>query len=303
MRVAFLGSPAFSVPALRALAQQHDVAVVLAQPPRPAGRGQATQACPVHRAALELGIPVRTPARLRGADAELAAFQDLGLDVAVVAAYGLILPKAWLEAPRRGCLNIHASLLPRWRGASPIQTAILEGDAETGITIMRMDEGLDTGPMLLSETTPIGPDDTAATLHDRLSEIGSALILRALAEDPVARPQPAEGVTHAAKLDRSAGRIDWTQTATAIERRVRAFTPWPGTEFGLPCETVKLLAARALDETTDAPPGTLLDDRPAIACGGGSVLLAVRLQRPGRPGADAAAVLRGMRLPPGTRAS
>ena len=232
MRLAFLGSPDFAVPALRALvAAGHEVAMVYAQPPRPAGRGHRETPCPVHRAALELGLPVRTPARLRRDAAEHEAFAALGLDAAVVAAYGLILPKPMLEAPRRGCLNIHASLLPRWRGAAPIQAAILAGDAETGITIMQMDEGLDTGPMLLREAVPIGPRATAQELHDQLAELGARLVLRALAEDPPPVPQPTEGATYAPKLSKEDGRLDWAQDAVALDRRVRALNPWPGTFF------------------------------------------------------------------------
>ena len=198
MRLAFMGSPDFAVPALRALhAAGHEIAAVYCQPPRPAGRGQRETPCPVHQAALALGLAVRTPARVRKDAAEHAAFAALDLDAAVVAAYGLILPKAMLDAPRLGCLNIHASLLPRWRGAAPIQAAILAGDAESGVTIMQMEEGLDTGPMLLRGATPIGPRTTTPELHDALAGIGAALILRALAEPPAPVPQPEAGVTYA----------------------------------------------------------------------------------------------------------
>ncbi|MGH7210301.1 MAG: methionyl-tRNA formyltransferase, partial [Acetobacteraceae bacterium] len=229
MRVAFMGSPDFAVPALRALhASGHDVAAVYCQPPRPAGRGHLVHRCAVHVAADALGIAVRVPARLRHDTAAHAAFAALDLDAAVVAAYGLILPKPMLEAPRLGCLNIHASLLPRWRGAAPIQAAVLAGDAATGVTIMRMDEGLDTGPMLLVESVPITEATTSALLHDRLAEIGARLVLRALAENPPAVPQP-DGATYAPKLSREDGRIDWTNSAEAIARQVRAFDPWPGT--------------------------------------------------------------------------
>jgi methionyl-tRNA formyltransferase len=298
MRLAFMGSPDFAVPALRALhAAGHEIAAVYCQPPRPAGRGQRETPCPVHRAALALGLPVRTPARLRRENAEHAAFAALGLDAAVVAAYGLILPRPMLEAPRRGCLNIHASLLPRWRGAAPIQAAILAGDAETGVTIMRMEEGLDTGPMLLREATPIGPDTTAAALHDRLAEIGARLILRALAEDPPAVPQPEEGVTYAPKLTKEDGRLDWREEAAALERRVRALNPWPGTFFTLGGERIRVLAARV--EPGAGPPGMVLDDAALIACGSGALRL-TRLQRPGRAPLGAEAFLRGFALPRGT---
>jgi len=298
MRLAFLGSPDFAVPALRALvAAGHEVAMVYAQPPRPAGRGHRETPCPVHRAALELGLPVRTPARLRHNTAEHEAFAALGLDAAVVAAYGLILPKPMLDAPRRGCLNIHASLLPRWRGAAPIHAAILAGDAETGVTIMRMEEGLDTGPMLLKEATPIGPQTTVQALHDTLAEIGARLILRALAEDPPAIPQPENGVTYAPKLTKEDGRLDWTQDAAALERRVRALNPWPGTFFAHGGEQIRVLAARV--EAGTGAPGTVLDGAALVACGSGALRL-TRLQRPGRAAMDAEAFLRGFPLPAGT---
>ncbi|MBB5688922.1 methionyl-tRNA formyltransferase [Roseomonas alkaliterrae] len=298
MRLAFMGSPDFAVPALRALhGAGHEIAAVYCQPPRPAGRGQRETPCPVHRAALELGLPVRTPARLKRDAAEHAAFAALGLDAAVVAAYGLILPKAMLDAPRRGCLNIHASLLPRWRGAAPIHAAILAGDAESGVTIMRMEEGLDTGPMLLKEATPIGPDTTVQELHDRLAAIGARLILRALAEDPPAIPQPEQGVTYAPKLTKEDGRLDWTQDAAALERRVRALNPWPGTFFTHGGEQIRVLAAHP--ESGSGAPGTVLDDAGLIACGSGALRLA-RLQRPGRAPQPADAFLRGYALPRGS---
>jgi methionyl-tRNA formyltransferase len=303
MRLAFLGSPDFAVPTLRALvAAGHEVAMVYAQPPRPAGRGYRATPCPVHRAALELGLPVRTPARLRRDTAEHAAFAALDLDAAVVAAYGLILPKPMLQAPRRGCLNVHASLLPRWRGAAPIQAAILAGDAETGVTIMRMDEGLDTGPMLLREAVPIGPRATAQELHDRLAELGARLVLRALAEDPPPVPQPEEGATYAPKLSKAEGRLDWTQDAAALDRRVRALNPWPGTFFEHAGTTIRVLAAEPIEDGAGgARPGTVLDGVPLrIACGGGTALRLTRLQRPGRAPLPVAEFLRGYPLPPGT---
>jgi methionyl-tRNA formyltransferase len=295
MRLAFLGSPDFAVPALSALhAAGHEIAAVYCQPPRPAGRGHRETKCPVQRAAEALGLPVRTPARLRHAAEEHAAFAALGLDAAVVAAYGLILPKPMLEAPRRGCLNIHASLLPRWRGASPIQAAILAGDDRTGISIMRMEEGLDTGPVLLAEAIPISPRETAASLHDRLAELGARLILRALAEDPPAVPQPAEGATYAPKLRKAEGVLDWRQPAVVLDRKVRALNPWPGTFFTLRGETIRVLEA---EPTAGAgPPGTVLDPAPVIACGEGALRLR-RLQRPGRAALPAEEVLRGFPLP------
>lgn len=252
----------------------------------------------MHRAALELGLPVRHPARLKRDEAEHAAFATLDLDVAVVAAYGLILPKAMLDAPRRGCLNIHASLLPRWRGAGPIQAAILAGDAQSGITIMRMEEGLDTGPMLLAEAVPISPTTTTPALHDALAAMGARLILRALAEDPPATPQPAEGVTYAPKLTKEDGRLDWTLPAEALERRIRALNPWPGTFFMLKGEAIRISAAAL--EAGHGTPGEALDDAGLIACGQGALRLQ-RLQRPGRAAMAAEAFLRGLPIPPGTR--
>jgi methionyl-tRNA formyltransferase len=299
MRLVFMGSPDFAVPALRALVSAgHEVAAVYCQPPRPAGRGQALQPCPVQRAAETLGIAVRQPARLRGDAAALEAFQGLEADAAVVAAYGLILPRAWLEAPRRGCLNIHASLLPRWRGAAPIHAAILAGDAETGITIMRMDEGLDTGPMLLRGTRGIGPRTRLGELHDALATLGADLVLRALAEDPPPVAQPAEGATYAPRLTRADGRIDWTWVAARIERQTRAFDPWPGafTTFG--GEVLKVLEAAVVDGTGE--PGLLLDDRLTVACGS-EALRILRLQRAGRGPVAAADFLRGFALPAGSR--
>jgi methionyl-tRNA formyltransferase len=300
LRIAFMGSPDFAVPALRALhAAGHDIAAVYCQPPRPAGRGQHETPCPVHRTALGLGLAVRPPARLRRAAADHAAFAALDLDVAVVAAYGLILPKPMLEAPRRGCLNIHASLLPRWRGAAPIQAAIMAGDAETGVTIMRMEEGLDTGPMLLKGSIPIGPRAGTPEIHDALAALGAKLILEALERDPPAIPQPAEGVTHAPKLGKADGRLDWAMDAATLDRRVRALNPWPGTFFEHAGEAIRVLAAEPAG-TGEAAPGTVLDETPRIACGGGTALRLTRLQRPGRAPLPAAEFLRGYALPPGT---
>ncbi len=297
MRIAFMGSPDFAVPALRALhAAGHDIAAVYCQPPRPAGRGQKETPCPVHRAALDLGLPVRTPARLKRDVAEHEAFAALGLDVAVVAAYGLILPRVMLDAPRRGCVNIHASLLPRWRGAAPIHAALMAGDAATGITIMRMEEGLDTGPMLLAEAIPIAPDATVGLLHDALAEMGARLVLRALADNPPAMPQPEAGVTYAPKLTKADGRLDWTMDAAALDRRVRALNPWPGTYFEHAGEQIRVLTARA--EPGSGAPGTLLDDAVLVATGAGALRL-LRLQRPSRAAQDADAFLRGFALPRG----
>ena len=298
MRLAFMGSPEFAVPALRALhGAGHEIAAVYCQPPRPAGRGRSVHPCPVHLAAEALDLPVRTPPRLRTNTAEHTAFAALDLDAAVVAAYGLILPQQMLDAPRRGCLNIHASLLPRWRGAAPIHAAILAGDAETGITIMQMDAGLDTGPMLLREAIPIRPDDTSATLHDRLAPLGAEMILRALAESPPPVPQPREGATYAAKLSREDGRLVWTEDATVLERRVRAFDPWPGTFTMLGGKSLKVLAARIVDGT--GTPGTVLDNMFTVACGRGALRL-TRVQFPGGAAMPADAFLRGHPVPLGT---
>ena len=299
LRLAFLGSPDFAVPALHALhAAGHSIAAVYAQPPRPAGRGQALRPSPVQAAAERLGLPVRTPARLRTDPPAQAAFAALSLDVAVVAAYGLILPPAMLAAPRRGCLNIHASLLPRWRGAAPIQAAILAGDPESGVTIMQMEAGLDTGPMLLREAVPITPHTTGAGLHDTLAELGARLILQALDTAPAPVPQPADGATYAAKLERANARLDWTQAADALDRQVRAYDPWPGTFTTLAGEALKVLAAATADG--DGPPGVTLDDRLTVGCGRGALRL-LRVQRPGRAAMDAAAFLRGHPVPAGTR--
>jgi methionyl-tRNA formyltransferase len=252
----------------------------------------------VHIAADALGLTVRTPARVRNDPAVQAAFAALELDAAVVAAYGLILPQLMLDAPQRGCLNIHASLLPRWRGAAPIQAAILAGDAETGVTIMQMEAGLDAGPILLREAVPIGAADTSGSLHDVLADVGMQLILRALMENPPpVRQQDAEA-TYAAKLAREDGRIDWSRDAAVIERQVRAFDPWPGTFTTLQGGTLKVLAVELADGV--GPPGMLLDDCLRVACGVGAVRLR-HLQLGGRTAMAAADFLRGHRVPPGTR--
>ena len=293
-----MGSPAFALPALRALAGAHEVVAVYCQPPRPAGRGQAETPCPVHAEALRLGLAVRTPARLRNDAEEAARFAALGLEACVVAAYGLILPQAFLDAPARGCLNIHASLLPRWRGAGPIQAAVLAGDAESGVTIMQMEAGLDTGPMLLREAVPIDAATTAAALGDSLAEIGGRLVLRALAENPTPEPQPEVGVTYAPKLTRADGRMDWSRPAAELDRQVRGLVPWPGTFTELQGAPLKVLEARPEPGSGEA--GTTLDDGLLVACGTGALRL-VRVQRPGRGPMAAEALLRGSRVPAGTR--
>jgi len=303
LRVAFAGTPEFACAALERLhAAGFDIPLVLTQPDRPAGRGLKLQPSPVKAFARSHGIDVAQPHSLRldgkypdEAAVGRAALEAARPDVLVVAAYGLILPPWVLELPRLGCLNIHASLLPRWRGAAPIQRAIEAGDAHTGITIMQMDAGLDTGDMLMLEKVAIAPDDTAATLHDRLAALGARLIVEALAAGGglVRTPQPAEGVSYAHKIDKAEAAIDWRQPAEAIERRVRAFDPFPGAHFQLDGETVKVWKA-AVKEALTALPGTVhIDgDRLLVACGRGGLEL-LELQRPGGKRLPAGVFLRG----------
>jgi methionyl-tRNA formyltransferase len=303
LRLAFMGTPDFAVPALSALAAAgHEIAAVYSQPPRASGRGQKPRPSSVHAAALERGLAVRTPTSLRAAE-EQAAFAALGLDAAVVVAYGLLLPKPILAAPRLGCFNIHASLLPRWRGAAPIQRALMAGDAETGITIMQMEEGLDTGPMLLLERVPIGQEDDAGLLHDKLAPLGARLILLALdgvaAGTLSARPQPSAGVTYAAKLTRDDERLDWRRPAADLARQVRALSPRPGSWFAMNGDRLKVLAGEVRAMPSTAEPGMVLDDRLTIACGDGALRIA-RIQRPGRAPMSAEEFLRGYRALQGT---
>lgn len=298
-----MGTPDFAVVALRALhAAGHDIVAVYCQPPKPAGRGHQLQKTPVHLAAEALGLPVRHPKSLRNAE-EQTAFAALKLDVAVVAAYGLILPQAILDAPRYGCLNIHGSLLPRWRGAAPLQRAILAGDSETGITIMHMDAGLDTGAMLLKGVVPITDATTTQSLHDDMATLGGRLIVEALAKLPkgelTATPQTEVGVCYAAKLTRDDGRIDWNRPAAEIERQIRALNPWPGCSFMLNGEPVKLIAAEVVSGLSGEA-GCLLNQQFTVACGRDALRL-LKIQKPGKPVMDAEAALRGMRLPDGTR--
>ncbi|MFN3279896.1 MAG: methionyl-tRNA formyltransferase [Paracoccus hibiscisoli] len=294
MRVIFMGTPDFSVPALQAVAARHQVVAVYSQPPRAAGRGQKPRPSAVQQAAEALGLPVRTPARLRDT-AEQAAFAALGADVAVVVAYGLILPQPVLDAPRLGCLNIHASILPRWRGAAPIHRAILAGDTETGVAIMQMEAGLDTGPVLALERTPIGPEETTGTLHDRLSVMGAALIADVLDRLPLsAVPQPDAGVTYAAKIDKAEARIDWTQPAEQIDRQIRGLSPFPGAWCMVGDERVKLLSS-TLAQGSDTP-GAVLPDF-TVACGTGAVRITLA-QRAGKRPMTPDALLRGWSLPP-----
>ena len=304
MRVVFMGTPAFAATALAAIADAgHEVACAYSQPPRPAGRGHRETRSDVHELAAARGIPVRTPARLRD-PAEHAAFAALQADIAVVAAYGLILPRPVLDAPRHGCINIHASLLPRWRGAAPIQRAILAGDRETGVCIMRMEEGLDTGPVLLREAVPIGEETTAGALHDALAALGARLAVEALrgiaAGALCAEPQPEEGVTYASKIAKDEARLAWARPAAELARAVRAFNPFPGAFFELGGERIRVLAARA--EPGSGEPGTALDDALLVACGEGA-LRALVVQRAGRAAMKAADFLRGRAVPASTRLS
>ncbi|KPF53199.1 methionyl-tRNA formyltransferase [Novosphingobium sp. AAP1] len=298
MRVVFMGTPEFAVPTLDALvAAGHDVVAVYSQPPRPAGRGKKLQPSPVHLAAERHGLPVLTPVSLKGAD-EQAAFAAHGADVAVVAAYGLILPAAILAAPAKGCLNVHGSLLPRWRGAAPVQRAILAGDVHTGITIMQMERGLDTGPMLATVATPVA-GKTAGELTAELATLGADLMVRVLADLASFTPevQPEAGVTYAAKIDKAESRLDFAQPAEQVERQVRAFAPAPGAFFELDGERYRVLAAQVV--AGEGAPGTVLDDVLTIACGQGAIR-PLTVQRAGRPAMDTAALLRGRAIPAGT---
>ena len=296
MRLVFMGTPDFSVPALDALAQAgHQIACVYTQPPRPAGRGKRPRPSPVQARAEDLGLPVRHPASLRGAE-EQEAFAALAAEVAVVVAYGLILPRPVLDAPARGCLNIHASLLPRWRGAAPIHRAVMAGDAETGVCIMQMEPGLDTGPVLLRRATPIGPEETTGDLHDRLARLGAEAITAALA-DPDAltpAPQPDDGVTYAEKIDKHEARIDWTRPAEEVARQIRGLSPFPGAWCRAGDERLKLHRARAV--AGQGTPGTLLGGF-TVACGTGAVEI-TEAQREGRRPMPTDDILRGMQLPP-----
>jgi methionyl-tRNA formyltransferase len=297
-----MGTPAFSIAPLAALiAAGHEIAAVYSQPPRPAGRGHALQKSPVHAFAEANAIPVMTPKSLKSTEAQ-AEFAALGLDAAVVVAYGLILPQPILDAPRLGCVNIHASLLPRWRGAAPIQRAIMAGDTETGVMTMQMDAGLDTGPVLMAERLAIGPDMNAGELHDALSPLGADLIVRTMAALErgaiAAQPQPETGATYAAKISKEETRLDWTRDAATLRNQVRGLSPAPGAWTEINGERVKVLKA-ALAEGAGAP-GTVLDDRLTIACGAGALRLDI-LQRPGRGPMAADDLLRGFPAPAGAR--
>ena len=299
MRIIFMGTPDFAVPALRALVEAgHEVVAAYSQPPRPGGRrGKELTPSPVHKAAEALGIEVRHPVSLKGAD-EQAAFAALEADIAVVAAYGLILPQAVLDAPRLGCLNIHASILPRWRGAAPIQRAILAGDPTTGVTIMQMEAGLDTGPMLATLRTVI-EDKTAGALTEELADKGAQLMVGTLRDLAVHRAvtQPEDGVTYAKKIDKAEARIDWSASAEQIERQVRAFAPVPGAFFELDGERYKVRAATIAQGS--GKPGATLDDALTVTCGTGALAI-TRIQRAGKPEMATADLLRGRAIPAGT---
>ena len=295
MRLIFMGSPAFSVPVLEALvAAGHEIVAVYTQPPRPAGRGKKQRPCPVHARALALTLDVRHPASLKEAE-EQAAFSELRADAAVVVAYGLLLPQELLDAPAHGCLNIHASLLPRWRGAAPIHRAIMAGDRETGICIMQMEAGLDTGPVLYQETISIAPDETTAALHERLSDLGARSIVQSLKDlsQLQARPQSSVGICYAQKIDKSEAQIDWSLPAETLDRQIRGLSPFPGAWAVLRGERVKFLGSALIScEQPLASAGTVLDDDLGIACGSGALRI-TRLQRAGKSAQSSANFLRG----------
>jgi len=296
MRIVFMGSPDFAVPSLNALVEAgHEMAAAYAQPPRPAGRGKAARKTAVHARAEELGIEVRTPRTLRDPE-EQGKFRALDADLAVVAAYGLILPKPILEAPKGGCINVHASLLPRWRGAAPIQRAILAGDEVSGVTIMRMDEGLDTGPMLLKRELDIR-GKSAGQVTEEIANLGAAALAEWLTHPTPAEPQPSEGATYASKIDKAEARIDWSRGAEDVERQVRAFNPVPGAWFEVEGERIKLIEA-AVGKDASGQPGEVLDDCLNIACGSGYVR-ALKVQRAGRGPMTAGELLRGFAIPKG----
>jgi methionyl-tRNA formyltransferase len=299
MRIVFMGTPDFAVPTLTALhGAGHEIAAVYTQPPRPAGRGKKPQLSPVQREAEARGLEVRSPVSLRGAE-EQERFAALKADLAVVAAYGLILPKPILHAPRLGCINVHASLLPHWRGAAPIQRAILTGDHVTGITIMQMEEGLDTGPMLATARVPM-EEKTAGALTAELAEVGARLMVETLADLPSITPEPQDNLeaTYARKIDKAEMRIDWTHAALHIARQVRAFAPAPGAWFEHEGERYRMLAAHEV--AGDGAPGEVLDDQLTIACGDAAIR-PVLIGRAGKPVMETAALLRGKPIPAGTR--
>lgn len=298
MRLTFMGTPDFAVETLKALiAAGHDIACVYSQPPRPAGRGMAERPSPVHAFAAARGIEVRTPTSLKSPE-EQQRFAELKADAAVVVAYGLLLPKPVLDAPRLGCFNVHASLLPRWRGAAPIQRAIMSGDAESGVTIMRMEEGLDTGPMCKVGKLPITANTTAQSLHDDLAALGARLMVEVLAQHVISSvPQPAEGVTYAKKIDKAEARIDFSRGADDVRNHIHGLSPFPGAWFQAQGTRIKVLLCEVIDGA--GKPGSVLDDTLAIACGSGAIRL-LRLQREGKGAMEAKDFLRGFQLPRGT---
>ena len=301
MKLVFMGTPDFAEHCLKALlAVGHEIVCVYSQPPRPAGRGKALRPSPVHATALAKGLTVRTPVSLKAAD-EQKAFADLGADAAVVVAYGLLLPKPILEAPRLGCFNIHASLLPRWRGAAPIQRAIMAGDEKTGVCIMRMEEWLDTGPVCARAEVSITPATTAGDLHDELMSVGARLMTDTLAQSELTFvAQATEGVTYAKKIDKAEARIDWTRPAPDLRNHVHGLSPFPGAWFEHGGQRIKVLRCEVT--VGEAAPGTVLDGEMSIACGAGAVRLK-QLQREGKGAMDAATFLRGFAIAPGTRLS
>lgn len=301
MRLVFMGTPDFAVETLKALiAAGHHIACVYSQPPRPAGRGMAERPSPVHAFATSQGIEVRTPTSLKAAE-EQARFAALDADAAVVVAYGLLLPKPILDAPRLGCFNVHASLLPRWRGAAPIQRAIMAGDAESGVTIMRMEEGLDTGPMCKVGRIAITPATTAQSLHDELAGIGAKLMVEVLAQESItATPQPAEGMTYAKKIDKAEARIDFTRSAEEVRNHIHGLSPFPGAWFPVNGTRIKVLLCEVAGG--QGTPGTFLDDALTIACGTGAIRL-VKLQREGKGAMEAKDFLRGFPIAKGTEAA
>lgn len=299
MRLIFMGTPEFSVSALDQLVSAgHEIACVYSQPPRPAGRGKKPRPSPVQKRAEDLGLQVRTPLNFKD-DADRRAFADLNAEAAVVVAYGLILPQAILDRPTHGCFNIHASLLPRWRGAAPIQRAIMAGDVETGVCIMQMEAGLDTGPVLMRDVTTIAAAGTAASLHDRLADMGARLMVDALAELPKLTPtaQPVEGVTYAAKIDKAEAKIDWSQTAPQVDRLIRGISPFPGAWFMLEGRRMKALLSECVEG--DGTAGTALNDTLTIACGEGAIRL-LKVQKAGKSPQTAAMFLLGTKVPKGT---
>lgn len=303
LKLIFMGTPDFAVPALKALLNaNHTVVAVYTQPPRPSGRGEKVRKSPVHLYAEANGIPVHTPKSLKS-EACLSEFKAYNADAVVVVAYGMILPQPILDTPPMGCLNIHASLLPRWRGAAPIQRAIEAGDKESGVTIMQMDAGLDTGDMLLQQSVPIDKSTTAATLHDTLSHLGAKMVvdtLRKLQLDELQpTPQPDEGVTYASKLQREESLVDWTLPASQIEHKLRAFTPWPGLYFQFQGSRIKILEAEVIS-SNQADAGEVLDETLTIACGENALRI-LKLQKEGKKPIDTAAFLNGTPLPPGTQ--